>query len=163
MSYILSIDPGNELSAYCLLDKNLKPIKFGKVDNEDLLLIIHELIKAYDIDYYAIEMVASYGMPVGREVFETCVWIGRFYQQINEYSFKYPTFIYRKDEKLCLCGNTKARDSNIRKALIDRFAKFDLKNGKGTKNDPDWFYGFRADIWQAYAVAVTFRDMELRE
>lgn len=163
MSYILSIDPGNELSAYCLIDKNLKPVKFGKVDNEYLLSIIHELIKAYDIDYYAIEMVASYGMAVGRTVFETCVWIGRFYQQINEYSYKNPTFIYRKDEKLCLCGNMRAKDSNIRKALIDRFAKHDFVYGKGTKNDPDWFYGFRADIWQAYAVGITFRDMELKE
>ena len=40
---ILSIDPGNEYSAYSLLDKNLKPVKFGKVLNHDLLIILEEL------------------------------------------------------------------------------------------------------------------------
>ena len=161
--YILSIDPGNELSAYCLIDKNLKPIKFGKVDNEDLLTTIELLIRNYNIDYFAIEMVASYGMAVGRTVFETCVWIGRFAQKVYECSHKTPYFVYRKDEKLCLCGSMKTKDSNIRKALIDRFAKHDFVYGKGSKKEPDWFYGFRADIWQAYAVAITFRDMELKE
>lgn len=162
--YILSIDPGNEFSAYCLISKkDLRPVRFDKTDNHNLLLVIHKLIQEYDIEHFAIEMVASYGMAVGRTVFETCVWIGRFSQQISEWSFREPTYIYRKDEKLCLCGSMQAKDSNIRQALVDRFAKHDLRYGKGTKKDPDWFYGFRADIWQAYAVGITFRDMELRE
>lgn len=154
--YILSIDPGNEQSAYCLLDNNLKPIEFGKVDNEELLKIIYELIHKYYIEHFAIEMVASYGMAVGKTVFDTCLWVGRFYQQISEYECKKPTLIYRKEEKINICGSMKAKDSNIRRALIDMFAQHDLKYGKGTKKNPDWFYGFRADVWQAYAVGITF-------
>ena len=145
---ILSIDPGNEYSAYSLLDKNLKPVKFGKVLNHDLLIILEELFLIECITDVAIEMIASYGMAVGKTVFDTCVWIGRFYQLISERSNIKPTFIYRKDEKMCICGNMKAKDSNIRQALIDRFA------------NPDWFYGFKADVWAAYAVGVTYHELK---
>lgn len=100
-----------------------------------------------------IEMIASYGMPVGKEVFETCVWIGKF----AEASGMKENYIYRKDEKMNLCHSMKAKDSNIRQALIDRFGIV------GTKKNPGWFYGFKADIWQAYAVGITYLDIKKEE
>ncbi len=159
-SYILAIDPGNVESAFVLASTaDLKPVKIGKVENKKLQrIIVEEILPSYPELITAIEMVASYGMPVGATVFETCVWIGRFLELVE--SFKIPTQkIYRKSD-VCtnICHSTRAKDSNIRRALIDRFAKHDHKNGRGTKKNPDWFYGFAADIWQAYAVLVTFVD-----
>lgn len=53
----------------------------------------------------------------------------------------------------------KAKDSNIRQALIDRYAKHDFKNGKGVKKNPDTFYGVSKDVWQAIAVGVTYYEL----
>lgn len=164
---VFAIDPGNEMSGYVLVDKEtLKPISFGKVENRVIFgLITHSLLDyGFENVEFAIEMIASYGMAVGKSVFDTCVWIGRFEQHIigkaNELLANpiYPIieFIYRKDEKLTICGNSRAKDSNIRQALIDEFAEFDFKNGKGTKKKQDFFYGFSKDMWQAFAVAYTY-------
>ncbi len=149
---ILSIDPGNIESAYCVIDDSTyKPIEFAKINNDDLIVKMITIIKKYDIYTLVIEMVASYGMAVGKTVFDTCVWIGRFYEQAIKYMGSIE-FIYRKDEKINLCNSMKAKDSNIRQALIDRFGEV------GTKNNQGWFYGFKADIWASYAVGVTYLD-----
>lgn len=155
---IIAIDPGNIQSAYCVIDKDTyKPVEFGKIDNEELRQKLLEDLRFYPIESFAIEMIASYGMPVGKEVFDTCVWIGRF---IETFKCPFTYYVYRKDEKMNLCGSMKAKDSNIRQALIDRFATFDFKNGKGTIKQKDFFYGFSKDIWAAYAVGVTWLDRQ---
>ena len=145
---ILAIDPGNTESAYVLMD-NYKPIEFGKILNAEMLKI------CYTTDYKvaAIEKIASYGMAVGKEVFDTCIWIGRFHEKaLQDTDSRRAEYVFRKDVKMNLCGQTRAKDSNIRQALIDRFGVV------GTKKEPGWFYGFKADIWAAYAVGVTYLD-----
>ena len=152
---VLAIDPGSEQSAYALMDREYRPLRIGKAANDVIADVIAEIAREEDDVRVVIEMVASYGMAVGREVFETCVWIGRYMEIAGE-----AELMYRKDVKLNLCGQARAKDANIRQALIDRFAVRDLKNGKGTKKAPDWFYGFKSDIWAAYAVGVTYLDQK---
>lgn len=152
---ILAIDPGNTHSGVALIDSaTCKPIFAEKVENVDLLNRLYD--DMLDADAVVIEMVASYGMAVGATVFETCVWIGRFHEAVDD--MVVPELVFRKDVKMHHCGQTKAKDSNIVQALVDRFASGVRNNGKGTKADPGWFYGFRADVWQAYALAVLKAD-----
>ena len=156
---ILAIDPGNIESAYALVETdgpNIRILQADKVPNEEMLSVVRTSFA----DVMVLEMVACYGMPVGREVFDTCVWIGRFWQA-DEYNRV--ELIYRREEKMNLCRNAAAKDANIMRALIDRFATHDLRSGKGTKKTPDFFYGFRKDMWAAFAVAVTWIDKQRRE
>jgi len=149
---ILAIDPGTAKSAVVLFRRGI--VSYAEiVDNHDIV----DTISNAAADHLAIEMIASYGMPVGKEVFETCVWIGRMIQQWGEnYSY-----VYRKDVKMHLCGSTRAKDSNIRQALIDRFGPGkDIAIGK--KASPGPLYGFKKDLWAALAVAVTYVDLKAK-
>lgn len=150
---VLAIDPGNERSAFVILEDGTDVVMKGIEDN-------HELVKILPInhaDAYVIEMIASYGMPVGREVFDTCVWIGRFVQALAE-AERPSGLIYRREVKMHLCGNTKAKDSNIRASLLDRFGPGKQK-AVGTKKAPGPLYGVKADVWAALALAVTWFDL----
>lgn len=113
----------------------------------------------------AVEMIASYGMAVGKDVFETCVWIGRFIESHEGGSFcngAYHEKVYRKDVKLHLCGSPRAKDANIRQALIDRFGPGKEK-AIGTKKSPGPLYGVKSHLWAALAVAVTYCDKKEAE
>lgn len=155
---ILAIDPGNKKSSFAIIEMPyFKLLDFGKLENDTLIMYLSEWFSSYSLDSkinaIAIEMVANDSLPVGKDVFETCVWIGRFVQMLEGEDIIY---IYRKEEKMTLCGSMEAQDSNIRQALIDRYAKHDFKNGKGRKDNPDIFYGVKKDVWQAIAVGVTY-------
>jgi hypothetical protein len=157
---ILAIDPGSTESGYARIDPTTRrPLDIGKIPNEQLLDKLDRLdLGRTPINRVAIEMIKSYGMPVGAEVFETCVWIGRFAQVVDSYGCLPWELVYRADVKLHHCHSSKAKDANITQALIDRFASGQPNRGKGTKADPGWFYGFKADIWQAMALAVYTAD-----
>ena len=160
---ILAIDPGNIESAYCVIDaETYKPILFEKAENDKVMSVLSGQVFSGNIGKVPIEMIAHYGcgMPAGKSVFDTCVWIGRYMQQVETINRNITQLIYRSDEKMVICGTMKAKDSNIIQALVDRFAPNEPNRGKGTKKNPGWFYGFKADIWQAYAVGVAYLDME---
>jgi hypothetical protein len=148
---ILAIDPGNTDSAFVLYDGKLHD--FGKVENDTLLARLPSYRAT--AGHMAIEMIASYGMPVGREVFETCLWIGRLIQAWRALGGGY-TLVYRKDIKLHLCNSPRADDSTIRQALIDRYGG--KRTAIGLKASPGPLYGVKADVWSALAIAVTHTD-----
>jgi len=151
---ILGIDPGTTQSAFLGLrpEDKFGPIQIwekGIIDNCQLL---DKLRMPYSFsEIVVIEMIACYGMPVGKDIFETVKWIGRF-QEASESTDKKVVLVYRKDIKLHLCNSARAKDSNIRQALIDRLGK------PGTKKVPGMLYGIKKDIWSALAVSVFYVD-----
>ena len=147
---LLAIDPGTTHSAYVMYEDG-KPHHFGIEENKHLLNFLR--IGALDADFLYIEMVASYGMPVGATVFETCVWTGRFIEAWSDGRQDWQ-YVYRKDVKMHLCGSHRAKDANIRQAIMDRYGS-DRKTAIGTKKAPGPLYGFKKDIWAAMAVAIT--------
>ena len=126
----MAIDPGPEQSAYVSWDGE-------KIDlcaishNEDILDIVYYNIGLFKL---VIEQVVSMGMPVGKDVFETVFWTGRFCEAMASEGHKFDR-IPRHAVKMHLCGSMKAKDSNIRQALIDRFGK------PGTKKNPGLTWG----------------------
>ena len=161
MTKLLAIDPGSTDSAYVVIDtdKDLAPLWFDKIPNEGLLHLPH----LHTADQVAIEMVAHYGsgMPAGKTVFDTCVWIGR-YVQARAWHPNNAVLIPRKTVVTHLCGSPKGGDSNVIQALIDRFAPNTRNHGKGIKNEPGFFWGFHTDIWQSFALAVYYVDTHIK-
>ena len=143
---LLAIDPGPEKSAWLVLD-GTTPTAWGIDLNEDVPLTPG--------DHLAIEMVQSFGMAVGAEVFETVFWIGRFVEAWQQ-TFRGYTRVYRKDVKLHMCGTPRAKDANIRQALIDRYGGKEA--AIGTKKAPGPLYGIKADLWSALAVGITWME-----
>ena len=158
---IFAIDPGNIESAYVLLGDKMQVLKKGKEENKKVEEVLSRAVLIPHLDIVC-ERINSYGMAVGRSVFDTCKQIGRF-EIICERRNCKMQYVDRSEEKMAICHSPRANDASIRRALIDRFAQHDLKNGKGTKKDPDWFYGFKADIWAAFAVGYTYAEKRKEE
>lgn len=141
---LLAIDPGTTHSGWVIVRDGV-PVNSGVSPNGE----VFDLMK-FAGRPIAIEMIASYGMAVGKEVFETCLWIGRFIQHAGPDRVR---LIYRKDVKLHLCGSPRAKDANIRQALIDRYGGKAEAIGTVKKQGP--LYGIKSHAWAALAVAVT--------
>lgn len=142
------IDPGTYESALVVWDQSHRRVVRADIFPN------HELLDGLRSDAWgdclmACEMIASYGMPVGKETFETVLWIGRFMEARNPGQFE---LVYRKDIKMHFCYSMQAKDANVAQALRDRFG------AKGNKANPGPLYGIKSHLWQALAVATYWTD-----
>lgn len=144
---IIGVDPGTDQSAVVEWD-GFSPTFMEILPNEQLRDWVDNRKGPSVI---AVEMIASYGMPVGKEVFETCLQIGRI-QEIAHGRCVPFRLVYRLQVKQHLCHDSRAKDSNIRQALIDRFGP------PGVKKSPGVLYGVKSHLWAALAVAVYAYD-----
>lgn len=157
---VLGIDPGPIESHWARLsdilgsDGDTLQIEFGTFTNGDINKYPWQFPRP---DVIAFEKVVSYGMAVGAEVFETVFWTGRLYDNADRFCPAQLLRISRKEVKLHICETLKAKDANVRQALVDRFGL------PGTKKKPGPTYGIVKDQWQALAVAITAYDNAKRE
>lgn len=159
---LLAIDPGNEESALLVYDTfGADPVDWVKCPNEDALAWVDMAKRSHGCAGLYVETVASYGMAVGASVFETCLWTGRFIERWHGGDRLKPWHwerVYRREVKLHLCNSAKAKDANVRQALIDRYGGKEKAIGK--KATPGPLYGLKGDCWSALAVAVTAAERE---
>ncbi len=152
----LAIDPGTHQSAFVVLESSGRVLDHAKLDNEKLL----EHIRSRELhaDALAVEMIASYGRPVGSEVFLTCVWIGRFVESWGRDHL----LCYRKDVCAFLCGSSQGvNDGVIRQRIIDLYGP-GRDVAVGTVKTPGPLHGVKADVWQALAVGL-YAQAQLRK
>lgn len=157
---IVAIDPGTRESAMVSYEPNSgtcgPKVIAPNTEIVDFIPTLHDLVMPPRS--LLIEKVESYGMPVGADVFDTVFWAGRFAQAWGGPFEMVP----RRTVKLQLCGSSRAKDANIRQALIDRFPA--TGGGKtpqiGTKASPGPLYGFKSHLWAALGVAVAWAEKQ---
>jgi hypothetical protein len=147
---IFGIDPGPISSAYCLWN-GVQIVMCGIEPNTKLEDRFIEVKDDCDDVVAACEHIQCMGMPVGASVFETAYWIGSFRNECRWHSVLFLP-VYRSEVKLHFCNSMRAKDANIRQALIDRLG------APGTKQKPGLTYGVKGDIWSALAIAVMVYD-----
>lgn len=153
--YLLAIDPGPEQSALLLYNAEKQyPVAWEKTPNGTCWPSW-----AWTASTLAVEQVASYGMPVGAEVFETCVWTGRFIERWYHNHESHPIRVTRKQVMVHICGSAKGNDSTLRTALIDRWGPGKEK-AIGRKASPGPLHGLTGDCWAALGVAVTVAERD---
>lgn len=164
--YIIAIDPGTEQSGVCIVrSEDYRPLWVAKLENRELCSKTLDKLEELQINTIscALVMERMYNpKAASSHVFLSCEWIGRFdFMFIVSTMIESTSYVYRYEEYRALCGKEYAHnDKGVKSALVDRFAYGEANYGKGTKKAPGWFYGFAADSWSAYAVAVTYLDRE---
>lgn len=141
MRPILGIDPGTVQSGWCWYQGGTV-VQSGTWPNEEILDLVADQLPAI-----AIERFEARGMAVGDDSIETVIWTGRFIQATGRP--EQVILVKRSEVKLLLCGTNRARDPNVRQALID------LIGPPGTAKKPGPTHGVSGNAWAALGVAVT--------
>lgn len=153
---ILAIDPGSTESAWLIL-MNGKPVAFDITNNDQLCCMLAQPEEGFPwSQHLAIETLHVRGMPTAQEELDTQFWAGRIVEAYcggRSHSQKERfTKMKRMDVKMHICGSSRAKDANIRAALIDRFG------GKEATKKGGVLYGIKADLWSALAIGITYAE-----
>ena len=149
----LGIDPGPEESGWVHMT-GVKVIGCGHDRNADILEICRTLAARVGV-VLAVEWVQHYGsgMAAGKDVYRTCAWAGRFVE-VGPVVY---SLVTRPRIKTHITGQARAKDGNVRQAILDRFGG--RQSAMGRKAAPGPLYGVSGHAWAALAVALTVHDL----
>lgn len=177
---LCAIDPGSKESGYVRFLGD-KIHDFGKIENEALLGMIR---RDALMDEYVIEQIKTYGMSMPDSVLDTVRFSGRF-EEAAIHTGAVVHYLTRVAVRVHWCKSTKAKDGNVRQALIDFYGGDDIAiggvkcpecKGKGLKglgkargpcpvcsgsrfkHPPGPLHDFKADIWQACALGMAWKQ-----
>ncbi|MEO8679236.1 MAG: hypothetical protein ABI665_09335 [Vicinamibacterales bacterium] len=150
----MAIDPGYRESAFLLYD-GTRILEHGIKDNEALLLGLQTWSSGAIIKAVLVieEMQIFAGHGVGKEVFDSVFWSGRFAQAWTPRPFDR---LLRSRVRAHL-GASRGGDAAVRQSLIERFGPY-KEDAIGTKLKRGPLYGITKHSWSALAIAVTYCD-----
>lgn len=147
---ILGVDPGPLESAFALVSRGYCIFSADKFPNERFWDRRDSPLYCREVEEVAVESIQSYGMAVGRSVFDTCYTIGRIQQICCE--IPVPCYLYPRPEYArALAGGSRITDSLLRRSLLLRF-------GGDRKGEPLHMLRGNPDKRSAFAVAAYHID-----
>jgi len=162
---IIGIDPGPDVHGMVAIKGGPAPMLLSRPEVDATIDDIAKAIVHYQPEAVVCEWITSMGMAVGASVFDTCRQVGRIEERCSIIGAPFE-LLPRMKVKHLICGSTRAKDSNIRQALIDLYPRDCGGGGKtpqiGTKKAPGPLYGMKSHAWPALAVAVAWLRSEKR-
>lgn len=156
---LLSIDPDPTGGSWILLDETFGIVDHGYQTPIDELTgwVMFEGARQTLINTVLVEGIQAYGMPVGASTFETVKNIGEI-RSVCRDRFEFDDTLTRPKIKAALCNSVRAKDSNVRQAVIDLYPPDG--GGKtpqiGVKAQPGPLYSIKGDEFAALAVGLVW-------
>jgi len=166
---VLALDPGPEVTGWVILNVGTAQVLYAGEDANPA--VGAHLLWAADqytgrtgedpeLVPLVIEGLSCFGARVGQSVFETARWIGLFEEAYHGFGGQVAGRIFRPEVKLALTGATRAKDADVRRALLSIQWPGPRGGGAeplvGTKKKPGPLYKVRGHAWSALAVAVAW-------
>ena len=155
---IFAIDPGTKVSTAVLYNPEAERVVEVLRDISNTALRIQVREHAHTGHPIVIEDFENYGAatPIGYDCATMLKWAGRFWEIADRHGSE-PHWVKRTAIKLHLCGSRRAKDKDVRAAIVERFGG--EKAAKGRKANPGPLYGVASHAWSALAVALTWGDI----
>lgn len=149
---VYAIDPGYRESALVIYNGRSILSHCIKPNEEMRLLLLRE--RANDAVLVLEEMQIFAGHGVGKEVFDSVFWSGRFAEIWQPQRFDR---LLRSKVRGHL-GASKGGDAAVRQALIERFGPY-REDAIGKRSRPGPLFGITSHCWSALAIAVVWSDL----